>query len=371
MSPDGSNSMTLRPGLSSQIFPLVAVLAVGAFAGLLVRHGFLDGVAPIVVVFWILMGVAGLLTFGALARTTLGQRVILRDDGIEIVVPGGENSTLRWPELAGVRNASVGGLELVPRESTRRPVLIPGFAQEAVRRRLPPGLEAVSAARVEGNGWLALILVLDLLIVLLYNFSKGFGIPAAFPLFLAALLPLTIAIAAGSNGEFRILPQEGDRERRESFLVGLSGVPVAGWALAHHHPVGGAAPWGAAIVGGAILVLLVRAVQPGTWRRSLPWLYLPGLAAWPVGLVLALNGVLDSAPPELHRTAIVEKVAPDWGGNVRVLALAPWGPFREPLRTRVSRELHAAVEPGGTAELSLHRGALGIPWYAVEGVRGP
>jgi hypothetical protein len=213
------------------------------------------------------------------------------------------------------------------------------------------------------------VLALDFAMVLLHWSSWGYGVPVAFPLMLATILPLAIMIAAKSGGAFKVTLVEGPGGRAPMMMPVLGCTSVAGWALMNHRPVGGASPWIAAVVGGALLAFAVRKVQPGAWGPTFVGGYLPGFAAWSVGLLLALNGVLDTAPAERHRAAIVERAEPRWGGHV--LELAPWGPFHEPLRLRVDRELHNGAVTGGTALVTLHRGALGIPWYRVEKVSGP
>lgn len=361
--------VTLRPTLLGRGFVLTVAVGYPTLVWLGVRYGAVDGIPSIGLAFLGYFALTLFVPLAKLLRKVFGQRLVIHADGVELCGPGRARVRVRWGDLRGYRISGV-SLVLAPRDERSLSLEVEShFDLPCVKRHLPAELQElpeekpspVSVSRV--HRWFARLP--EVALVLLYVFGRG----PAVSLVIAALLPLAIALAALLRVANPLVLVSDDGSGPFPRLVFFAGLPAAAWAIFRASPVNELAPWALAAAGAAALALLVRKVQPGAWSPLRAALYLPGLGAWSVGVLLAANALLDTSPPELHQVAVVERVERSWKDPV--LVLAPWGPITEPTRLRVRPKLHEAAAVGGTVDVTLHRGALGIPWYRVERVSGP
>jgi hypothetical protein len=83
-----------------------------------------------------------------------------------------------------------------------------------------------------------------------------------------------------------------------------------------------------------------------------------------VGAPALINRSFDRSPGQIYQAAVeARRVTGGRGGPSYSLKLGPWGPRTGPSYVPVTRGVYDATQPGDTACVSLHPGALHMPWY--------
>jgi len=106
------------------------------------------------------------------------------------------------------------------------------------------------------------------------------------------------------------------------------------------------------------------ALRERLWSAAL--LLLPG-CAYGYGAVVLGDCLLDSAPGENFRVAVLAQHVSHGRSTSYHLQLDHWGPRSEPDDVTVSRELYEQSPPGSTVCVHRGPGALGIAWFDVVG----
>jgi hypothetical protein len=122
-----------------------------------------------------------------------------------------------------------------------------------------------------------------------------------------------------------------------------------------------------AAVCAAIAVLLglgaATRPMPGGLAPAIVFLALFGAAYGYGGLVYA-DLRFDGEPGQVFRTQVqARSVSHGRGGAGYRLTLAPWGPVSAPVDVGVPERTYAALNPGDTACVTLHPGALRMEWF--------
>ena len=87
---------------------------------------------------------------------------------------------------------------------------------------------------------------------------------------------------------------------------------------------------------------------------------------WGCGAPALANRHFDGSAGRIFPAAVeARKVTYGRGGPGYHLQLGPWGPFTEASYVGVTGGVYEALSPGDTACVTLHPGALAMPWYSV------
>lgn len=125
-----------------------------------------------------------------------------------------------------------------------------------------------------------------------------------------------------------------------------------------------------ALIGGILLGLVIAWADVQSRKSSalLPMFVVTCLYVY--GTSVQLNVLLDRAPPESFQTTVLEKRYTR-GSEVRrrprptwKLKLAAWGPIAEARDVSVRSDLYEQVNVGDRVCIILHKGLLGLDWWA-------
>ena len=120
-----------------------------------------------------------------------------------------------------------------------------------------------------------------------------------------------------------------------------------------------------AMIGLGIGLIAMR--RPGvTNRRQL--VIVVTLAAGLYGFAAAtvVDVLFDAGKPSVFQPRVTAKHVNQGRTNDYYLDLDPWGPRQRPNEVKVTSSVYARVQPGDTVCVSLHPGALSLPWYVTD-----
>jgi hypothetical protein len=317
------------------------------------------------------------------------ERVVLREDAIEIVRAG--RATVRIPldEIVGRRARATGFAVTHVIERTRgAPVELgipfePDAAFEAWFASVPD-LDAEELACAEAELLRAIgptpddarralqgahlaAGVLDLATLATCGWVLFVPWRASLGLSLSALLPiLALLLLAAGAGRYSIDPGRNDPRAGLGRAVLLPGLALALRAMMDATVVDpsalGAGTTSIALAMGAWIALFDRHA-----RRH--WLTVPvltlSLGAYAWGVLSHANTRLDRGRARTTEVEVTHKEVSAGQGGGPDLRLAPWGP-RAAETVRVSRALYDAIDVGDSVCTELHSGALGARWFVVR-----
>jgi hypothetical protein len=176
---------------------------------------------------------------------------------------------------------------------------------------------------------------------------------------------VVLGLAAFAPAAFEVTSSRS-RTRVVNFLLLLpsAGLMVAGFTSPLVYPqvvvLTGAAGCAIAVLSGLWAPRAQPAANPTFFYLFLA-LYGAGCG---VGAPALVNRRFDRSPGQIYQ-AVVEarRVTGGRGGPSFSLRLGPWGPRTEPSYVPVTRTVYDATQPGDTTCVSLHTGALRMPWY--------
>ena len=86
---------------------------------------------------------------------------------------------------------------------------------------------------------------------------------------------------------------------------------------------------------------------------------------WGLGVMTDVDALLDRAPPRYYEPRVVARADPHVRAASRHLRVEPWGPPRAPVELVASKRFYEETHVGDRVCVTLHRGALGVPWFSV------
>lgn len=342
---------------------------------------------------WLLLSGAGLVLLGGfMAASTALSKLILRADAIELVGPL-RTRELRLDALAGRRRQATRGgsilllvpktgqavrldsglprdrlldawinalpdLDLLEREASEAKLLAdPAFGsnpQERLARlaRARGFSKVVNGATVAALAWAYL-----------------YPHPYALAIGLLAVLPwCAVLIVMLSRGLIAFDARRNDARPNVAMLLLLPGIVLGLRAMLDVHVLDLMPVFVYGFI--ASLPLLLSAWMTAPKDAAKPWgfpLTLLLLVALPYGgggLLLADVG-LDHQPAQTFPTHVLRKYISTGKHSSPHLVLAPWGPRVAGEDMSVNRAYYAHVDEGSSVCMSLHPGALGMPWYGL------
>lgn len=119
-----------------------------------------------------------------------------------------------------------------------------------------------------------------------------------------------------------------------------------------------------------VLAALIATLLPVLWKNpsrvSLFFFILITGSAYSVGLVNAVNTLLDRSEPQVYQTSIWEMRESRGNKGTRYyLLVAPWGPISYSDELNVPKRTYDAYNIGDPVCLGLHPGFLRAPWYSL------
>jgi len=198
-----------------------------------------------------------------------------------------------------------------------------------------------------------------------YFYPRPYGLAV---LALAVLPWIAIAVVAKSAGLCRIDSRRGDPRPTLAIPVIIPGLVLLMRAVLDV----GVLDIARALIYAAVAAALLTwaALMSDSAARERPWsallLLLLG-GAWGYGAVVLGDCLLDSAPGENFRVAVLAHHVSRGRNTSYHLQLDRWGPRSEPDDVTVSRDLYAQSPPGSTVCVHRGPGALGISWFDVVG----
>ncbi len=190
-------------------------------------------------------------------------------------------------------------------------------------------------------------------------------------LVLGALPWIAIVLVARSSGLVRIDSRRGDPRPTLAIAVIVPGFVLLMRAVSD---VGVLDIERALIFATVTAALLVwAAMMSDAAARARPWsalLLLLLACAYGYGAVVLADCLLDSAPGENFRVAVLASHVSRGRNTSYHLLLDRWGPRSAPADVTVSRDLYGRAPPGSMVCVHRGPGALGISWYVVRGCGG-
>lgn len=184
-----------------------------------------------------------------------------------------------------------------------------------------------------------------------------------------------LLLSVAGKGRFTLVPRPG-RFLRGNLLFAL-GVPSVVMLQA---PGGGSnvfdlSNWRLAVAGlilGGIWSKLVMATSPREDKEAEVWRWIPGLGtAICTGLIsgsalFGLNRTLDHVPATPYSAEVLRKYAVHGKGASYNLKIGPWGPQQLRDYYSVTPWLYDHLNVGDSAQIWLHAGWLGQPWFEIS-----
>jgi hypothetical protein len=223
--------------------------------------------------------------------------------------------------------------------------------------------QRAQARRVSGLAYAAT------LAVFLWWFSTRLGVTAAGDAMVAVLAVLPwCALAMIAHWRGIVHADSSSVYRGVAALFHVPGLLLCIAAIADVHLLA----WHEALIltalGGAPFAALALRLdrRPARKRQAVVMMALFAVA-YAYGIVAQLDTRLDRAPPQRFRVTVLDKHLS--GGTHsplrRILTVEPWGPRAETDDITVDGDTFHAVKRGASVCISLHPGALGIPWYGA------
>src|SRR5438876_710459 len=76
--------------------------------------------------------------------------------------------------------------------------------------------------------------------------------------------------------------------------------------------------------------------------------------------------ILDQSPGNFYSSVVRGKSVHKGKTTTYSIDIDPWGPIVQPSNLRISRETFTYISKGDSVHLTLHTGALGVPWYYMS-----
>ncbi|NML38578.1 hypothetical protein HHL17_15325 [Chitinophaga sp. G-6-1-13] len=127
------------------------------------------------------------------------------------------------------------------------------------------------------------------------------------------------------------------------------------------------------IVEAALVGLTIFSIRDWEAKRStkivgvITYAFLLLIASY--GMVVFINVFLDTRSAGLYQTTVVNKRISTGKSTSYYLEVWPWGPVRSSESISVVKSDYEETEINDLVNMELHRGALGLPWYRVTGIK--
>jgi hypothetical protein len=198
-----------------------------------------------------------------------------------------------------------------------------------------------------------------------YFYPRPYGLAV---LAMGVLPWIAIAMVAKSAGLFRIDSRRGDPRPTLAIPLMIPGLVLLMRAVLDV----GVLDIARALIYAAVAAALLTwaALMSDSAARERPWSAWPLLllgGAWGYGAVVLGDRLLDSAPGENFRVAVLAHHVSRGRNTSYHLQLDRWGPRSEPDDVTVSRDRYEQSPPGSTVCVHRGPGALGISWFDVVG----
>jgi hypothetical protein len=135
--------------------------------------------------------------------------------------------------------------------------------------------------------------------------------------------------------------------------------------------------WSMALILAGLCAAVALLLGVGLVGRRLPGGLLLSVLFWGAfgggygyGAAVFADTRFDHNLPQIYPAQVQRQYMSHRGGSTRHLVLGPWGPMTGTTDIAVSLSAYDALIPGQTACVTLHPGALRMPWYRA-GVCSP
>lgn len=210
------------------------------------------------------------------------------------------------------------------------------------------------------------------------NFAGLVGFAAILvpsDLLVIMLVPMPIAALALvqlSHGRWTLNGGRGEQRPSLAIPFVMPSVGIVFRALQDFPIVDWLSPLAIALVIGIAIAIAVAIAEKGGKRvASFVVLSIAIGTGWGWGVLAVANGKLDTAPARTFQTTLVNKWIHSGKSTTLHFQLAPWGPFSGEQDIQVSDSLYYSVSIGDQVCPTLHQGAFGWRWYAVQRCAGP
>ena len=193
--------------------------------------------------------------------------------------------------------------------------------------------------------------------------------PYEVSMLLLALLPwVGIEIMRRSHGLFRADELKNDAHPTVAYALIFPGIILGMRALLDYDVVQSAYAGALYVLVGCALFAAILIFDP-TQRSRLGTLLVFFLVcvAYGYGVVIEANARLDHSPGIPYNATIQSKEVISGKSTTYRLDLSSWGPKTGHNELDVSRATYKEIQTGQTVHLKLKRGALGVPWYYLDG----
>jgi hypothetical protein len=225
--------------------------------------------------------------------------------------------------------------------------------------------QAVVAPSARVVSWIASIMGAAGLVLAV--FPPGYG-PAWIPPLALALPPMAFVLMLGAPEAFGVTSRRsGQRSVNILPAVSTIGLVVAAMQI-------GVLNWRIALLPAALCAGVTLLLGLGLVGRRLPGNFWVGALFWAAfGGAYGYGGLIyadvrfDREPTQSFQ-AQVDRVYLSYGRHSTTphLVLAPWGPAAGETDVPVTHAAYAALGPGQTACVTLHPGALRMPWFQAD-----
>jgi hypothetical protein len=103
------------------------------------------------------------------------------------------------------------------------------------------------------------------------------------------------------------------------------------------------------------------------WKRRSSFIAAVLLSsAYAYGAPIMINGLLDRSEAKVYPVKVLAKhVSRSRKSTTYYLEITPWGPIFQNDNVNVTGSLYRQVRVGKNVCVTLHSGALGVPWFGV------
>jgi hypothetical protein len=198
----------------------------------------------------------------------------------------------------------------------------------------------------------------------------GWFYPHPYELAMSALAVLpfaAIALIVFSRGQYRLDSGRNEVRPNVAFVLITPAAVLALRALLDINLLRWQDGAQMAVLGMIVFAVLLNLGMRGADRKIGVVLVFAGfMSAYGYGAGVLADAWFDRAVPERFQSKVQDKYTTSGNRTEFHLKLAPWGPQTEPDDIAVNSPLYDALNPGDSACIALHKGALGAPWYVVD-----
>lgn len=227
------------------------------------------------------------------------------------------------------------------------------------RRRLDRVHALRRAKRLEG--WIAIGSIV------IFMWGSFVRVPYMLSVIVLVLLPwLAVATVARSHGLYTFAQDRGDVRPNMLFPYILPGIALTTRVLLEVKLIDWRVPLYLTLgVASVLAAAALMAGRPMKYPRVMALALFVIALPYGFGASIQANFQLDRSEPQQFRARVVSKEKHRSRSSSEYVQLAPWGPLDRFDRVGVHGGIYKSVAVGDDLCVSLHDGALRVPWYTV------